>query len=488
MLFTMGVSLYTSRVVLEILGVEDFGIYGVVGGVVAIFSFLNTSMSGATSRFLTFELGQGNYEKLREIFSTALTIHFIIAAIILILGETVGLWWLENKLVIPAERMPAARWIYQLSILGVVVGITQVPYNAMIIAHERMGVFAFVEILNKLLQLGIVLLLLIGNFDRLILYAILMLCVTIIITIVYKLYCTKNFAESHYRFVWDKEIVKPMLSFSGWNLYGTFAFTVKTQGVNILLNSFFGVVVNAAYGIATQVQGAIQAFSANFITAANPQVIKYYAANEMGKMQDLIVNVAKFSFLLLFAISLPVIIETQFIVQLWLKNVPDYVVVFCKLNLISGLLTGMFTIITTAIYATGKLKFWSIISSTIYILVIPFSYILLKRGFSPEIPFVVNIVLLFIGYISNLYILKSLVPDFSVSKFFTKVIFLCIFIALISSLLPVYVYYHLNEGWTRFLLICISSTCMIVISTYFLGINKELRNKGWNLVMKKLHK
>lgn len=486
MLFTMGVTLFTSRVVLNTLGVEDFGIYNIVGGIVVMFAFLNSSMSGATSRFLTFEIGMGNHEKLKKTFSTALTIHFIIAVVVLILGETIGLWWLENKLIIAPNRMVAARWVYHLSILSTMINVTQIPYNAMIIAYEKMNVYAYIEIFNKVLQLGIVYLLIIGYFDKLILYAILTLSVSVIITIIYRIYCLKKFSEFSYIPIWDKEIIYSMLSFSGWNAYGTLAFTMKTQGVNILLNLFFGVVVNAAYGIASQVQNAVQSFSSNFIIASQPQIIKYYASNEIEEMQRLLINVSKFSFLLLLMISLPLIIENHFVLQLWLKNVPDYAVPFCQINLISGLLTGMFTIITTAIYATGKIKYWSIISSTIYLLVIPISFFLLKKGATPEIPFFINIILLFIGYISNLYILHLNVPRFSVFEYFVKVVCVCFIISIIVILLPLYIHISMDEGWPRLFAVGISSVLMTILLTYFIAFDPASRKTIIVFVLNKL--
>jgi O-antigen/teichoic acid export membrane protein len=475
MLLTMGVSLYTSRIVLSTLGVSDYGIYNVVGGLTAMFAFLNNSMSGATSRFLTFELGENNRCKLKKTFSAALTIHLLIAGITFIMGETVGLWFFENKLIIPSERMFAARWVYQSSIFCTVVSIVQIPYNASIIAHERMNVYAYMEILNSLLRLGIVYLLVISNWDKLILYSVLMLCVSATLAMIFKIYCVRNFSESHYKFTWEKNIIYPMICFSGWNLYGTFAYMMKTQGINMFFNLFFGVIVNAAYGIASQVQNAIQGFSNNFITASHPQVIKYYASGELHKMQNLIINVSKFSFLLLLMISLPLIIENQFVLEIWLKNIPDYAVVFCRLNLISGLLTGMFTIFTTAIYATGKIRLWSIVSSTIYLLTVPISYVLLKKGCSPSTPLVINITLLLFGYTSNIFIFRRIVPAFSVSRFFIKVFIICLLISSLSLLLPLYLYYSMDMGWGRFISIVFGSIGMITLSSYFIALNDDLR-------------
>ena len=488
MLLTMGVSLYTSRVVLATLGVEDYGIYNIVGGVIVMFGFLNSSMSGATSRFLTFELGQDNYEKLKKTFSAALTVHILIAGIILILGETVGLWWLENKLVIPTERINPARWVYHLSILSAMVSITQVPYNATLIAHERMNVYAYVEILNGLLKLGIVYLLVIGDFDKLILYAALTLLVTIIITTIYKLYCTKNFQESHYKFGWNKEIIYPMLSFSGWDLYGNMCWMARGQGVNILLNLFFGVVVNAAYGIASQVQNVVQVFAKNFLTAVQPQIIKYYASGEIEKMEKLIINTAKFSFLLIFIICLPVLLETHFILQLWLKKVPDYAVAFCRLNILDILVLFSLAdfVVGNSIRSTGKIKQFSIIGGTIVIFLLPISYFFLRVGFSPITPFVLNVLLSAIVYLVNIFILHSVIPQFSIYKILKQVTFIALIFASLSSILPLYFHYSFDEGWKRFLMVGASSVFSISLACYFIILNRDMRKRVTRTMLSKI--
>lgn len=486
MLLTMGVSLYTSRVVLNTLGVENFGIYNVVGGVIAMFGFLNSSMSGATSRFLTFELGRKDYEKLKKTFSAALTVHIIIAVVILILGETVGLWFLENKLVIAPERMNAARWVYHLSILSSMISITQVPYNATIIAHERMGVFAIIEILNKLLQLAIVFFVAASGFDKLIFYAVLTLFVTIIITTIYKIYCTKNFEESYYKFEWDKGLITPMLSYSGWNLFQSSSFTLKTQGVNMILNMFYGVTLNAAYGIAVQVQGAANTFSENFLTATRPQIIKYYATGSFSKMQSLLINSSKFSFLLLFLISFPLIIENNFVLQLWLKNVPDYTVIFSQLFLIYIIITSSGNSITTSIQATGRVKSFSIIVGTFNLLVIPITYFLFKAGFSPIIPMIVNVITMTIFAVIKIFILKRLIPLISLRELFLKFILIALIIAILSMAIPIWIHYSLDKGFLRFCLVSGSFVVILCIASYFIALNNDMKQKLRQLIYNKL--
>jgi len=477
MMLTMGISLYTSRVVLNTLGVEDYGIYNIVGGVIMIFGFLNSSMSGATSRFLTFELGRQDYENLKKTFSAALIVHFIIAGIIFVLGETIGLWWLENKLVILPERMNAARWVYQLSIISTMISITQVPYNATIIAHERMGVFAVIEIINKSLLLGIIFLVAINPFDKLIFYAILLLAVTFTIAMTYRIYCIKNFPESHFKYEWNKEIIKPMISFSGWNLYVDTSYFAKNQGINIILNMFFGIILNAAYGIANQVQGIVSSFVNNFLISARPQIIKLYAEKQINQMQRLIINISKFSLILVFMVVFPLILENKYILHIWLGKVPEYAVIFCQLTLTYSFFQTMSGPITYAIFATGKIKFMSIITGTIYFLVLPVSYFLFKSGYSPSIPFITNIILLIMGIIINMIILKRLISQFSIPDFIQKSILPVFIVLAISLILPIWIHVSLSEGGKRFLLVCCSSVLVLCTASYFIALNNAMRKK-----------
>jgi O-antigen/teichoic acid export membrane protein len=478
----VAISLYTSRVVLATLGADDFGLNAVVTGVITIFHFLNSSMAGTTSRFLTFELGKNDLEKLKKTFSASLTIHIIIAIIIVILGETVGLWYLENKMVIPEERMTAVRWVCQLSLASAMITITQVPYNATIIAHEKMNVYAGVEILNSLLRLGIVYLLVIGNFDKLILYSVLTLCMTIIITSIYKIYCTRNFPESHYKFVWNKEIIIPMLKFSVWDLYGNMSYMAKTQGINILLNLLGGVLLNAAYEISNRMQLALNSFSNAFLVAVRPQIVKYYAAGEIEEMQKLIINSSKFSFLLMLFVTLPLIIENHFILNLWLTTVPSYTVSFCQWILVCHLLTTMAVSITFAIHATGKIGMFSFTSGTILLLNPLISYFFLKAGFSPVFVFVINFILSFVYIINNAIMLHIRVSQFSAFQYFYKMILFCFVPAIVSSILPLYFHYTMNEGWNRFILVGITSILSISFSGYFIVLDKEMRNKTVKLI------
>jgi O-antigen/teichoic acid export membrane protein len=472
----MGVSLYTSRIVLSILGIEDFGIYTVVGGVVALFSFLNNTLSAATSRFITFELGTGNLEKLKKTFGSALIVHFILALIVLILAETVGLWFLENKLIIPENRVIAARIVYQLSVITTMIGIVRVPYNASIIAHERMNIYAYFSIIEVSLQLAIVYLLLVGNFDKLILYATLIFIVGVLMTFLYGYYASRHFIECRFRFCYEKEIVIPMLSFSGWDLYGNMSVMARTQGVNILQNMFFGPLINAAGGIATQVQNAVAGFAENFLTAMRPPIVKNYAQRNIDEMQKLVINASKFSFLLLFCISFPLILENKFILNLWLREVPDYAVIFCQLVLINNLISIIFRPIMYSIHATGKIKKMSFINGTVLFMTLPFSYYFLKMGFAPITPYILNIILLIVCCLYLPFILRTYIPLFSIRQFFKKSLAIISVIVVISTPIPFFLHLNLEEGWMRFVFVGISFVLCMSISTFFIALNKKNRD------------
>jgi O-antigen/teichoic acid export membrane protein len=334
MLFMMIVSLYTSRVILHTLGVEDFGIYNVVGGVVSMFSVISGSLSAAISRFITYELGKGDKDKLIRIFSSSVTIQIGLGLIILVLAELVGVWFLNDKMNIPDGRIYAANWVFQLSILTFIINLVSVPYNAAIIAHEKMSAFAYISILEVIAKLVIVYLLIISPIDKLIFYAILMATVALMVRFVYGYYCKRHFEECTYHFIFDKELLKKMFGFAGWNFIGAASSVLRDQGGNIIINLFCGPAVNAARGIAYQVNTAINGFVSNFMMALNPQITKSYASGERDYMMTLIFQGARFSFYILLLLSLPVIINVHYILTLWLKIVPEHTTFFVQLVLI----------------------------------------------------------------------------------------------------------------------------------------------------------
>ena len=409
MLFMMGISLYTSRVVLNTLGVEDYGIYNVVGGIVAMFSFINGSMSSATQRYITFALGKGDKGKLSTVFSTTLQIHTLIAGIIVFLGESIGVWFLYNKMQIPPERIAAAFWVLQCSILSAAIMVASVPYNAAIIAHEKMSAFAYISILEVILKLMIVYLLVVFSYDKLILYAILISVVQVLIRFCYSIYCNRHFEETKYIHVWDKPLFKEMSAFAGWSIWGNLAGTLSTAGVNLLLNVFFGPVVNAARGVVVQVQGAILGFSGNFQMALNPQITKNYAKGYLPEMHKLIERSSRFSFFLLYILSTPVMLLTSYILALWLKLVPEHTVSFLRITLVIVILDSIANPIMVAAAATGRVRRYQSIVGGIICLIIPLSYLVLKLGAAPESVFVVHLVVCILAFITRLFIVRPMI-------------------------------------------------------------------------------
>ena len=406
----MIVGLYTSRVVLNTLGVEDYGIYGVVGGVVAMLGFLNASMSGATSRFLTFELGRGDKKRLADTFSSALIVHIGIALVVFVLAETVGLWFLMHKLVIPEGRMTAAHWVYQLSILSAMLGITQVPYNATIIAHEKMDIYAYVEILNVTLKLLVVYLLVIGNFDKLILYAILVFAVSFLIMMLYRVYCIRRFEESHFHWIWNKNVIAPLLSFSAWNVYGSICVTIRQQGMNFLINIFFGVVFNAAASVASNLQGLLKGFAYNATLAFRPQIIKNFAVGNIEDMNKLLKSAMSLTIFMSLIIILPVFVEIRCLMKLWLITPPNMAVEFVCWLFVSAFFAMMTGVVAIGIEATGFNKQVNVLTGTIYMLTIPIMYMFFEFGFGVMYSYYCIVVANALIFLSDLLILKFLVP------------------------------------------------------------------------------
>ena len=476
MLLSMVVSLYTSRVVLNTLGVEDYGIYGVVGGVVSMFSFLNASMSGATSRFLTYEMGKGDFQKLKDTFSSALIVHISIVLIVLVLAETVGLWFLMNKLVIPEERMYAVHWVYQLSVFSMAVGVTQVPYNASIIAHEKMDVYAYVEILNVILKLLIVYVLVIGTFDKLVLYALLTLGVSVFIAFIYRIYCIKQFEECYFYWNWKPDILKPMLFFSGWDLYGNISVTVRTQGRNFLINMFFGVIFNAASTVATTVSGTVLAFTSTIVQAFRPHIIKLYANEKITEMQVAASNAIKYSLLLMSLMAVPLIIEADYVFKLWLVDVPPYAVIFCQLTLISMVSSIVNTIIGCIIHATGKIKQISLITGTLFWLQVPVIYMTFKLGLDVTYSYIIDILGTICIVCSNLLIAKYNVPKLSI-RAFVKSILMSLLVIISAFIITYIIVLQREQSFLRLLLSIVGNAFVVVLLAYTFVLDRDTKLK-----------
>lgn len=472
MMFMMIVSLYTSRVVLNTLGVEDFGIYNVVGGVVAMFGFLNSAMSSSTQRYITFELGRNNSEQLKNVFNTSLSIHTLIAIIIFILAETIGLWFFYHKMTIPADRMEAALWVYQGAIASTIVLIMSVPYNATIIAHEKMSAFAYISVLEVILKLLIVYLLLIVSFDKLKLYAVLMFCIQLIIRCIYGNYCKKHFPETKIQRVKDWKLFREMLGFAGWNLWGYCASIAFSQGINILLNIFFGPIINAARGVAVQVQNAVNQFSFNFQTALNPQITKSYAMGNLSYMHSLIFRSSKLTFLLLLVLSLPIQLEAETILGIWLKNVPDHTANFLRIILCVTIIDATANPLMISASATGKVKFYQSVIGGTLLMILPVSYMVLKFGGNPESVFIVHLTICIIAFTIRLFIIKPMI-QLSLGQYFKEVILKCAVVTVISLTLSITVKYFMDDSFGNFLVLCIISVSSVILSAYYLGLNKE---------------
>lgn len=472
MMLMMGISLYTSRIILNTLGVNDFGIYNVVGGIVTMFGFLNSAMASATQRFLSFELGKQDFTGLRRVFSMSVNIHATIAITVLLLAETIGLWFLNTQMSIPPARISAANWVYQFSIFTLIVTIMSVPYNALIISHERMSVFAWVSIVEVLLKLVIVFVLTWFAFDKLKLYSILVFSVAFLIRLLYGVYCKRNFRESRYYFFWDKKLYKTLLSYAGWNLWGNVAVVASGQGVNILLNIFFGPAVNAARGIAYQARGAVTGFVTNFQMALNPQIVKSYAEGDLKYMHQLIFKGARYSFFLLYLLSLPVLLQTGTILKWWLKIVPEYAIAFCQLVLINALIDSISGPLMTAAQATGKIKTYQGVVGGSLLFVLPISYLLFRLEFSPLSTFFVSVIVSVIALLLRLKIIGTLVR-LSLNDFLVQVIFRVLVVVIGSLVLPLILYYSIDNELLRFLATSIVSVFSVLFSIYFFGLKKE---------------
>lgn len=487
MMFMMAVALFTSRIVLKTLGVEDYGIYNVVGGIVAMLGILNGAMSVSTQRYLTFELGKGNYERLRQTFSISLSIYFIISFIIVLLAETIGLWFLNTQMVIPESRLIAANWVYQFTIITSVFSLICTPFNAVIIAHERMDFFAYVSIVDVLLKLGVVYLLIIIPADRLSTYGFLIMLLQIINNIMYCGYCYKKYYESRYVFYWEKSLFLELISYSGWNLFGSLSGVVKGQGLNILLNLFFNPAVNAARGIAFQINAAINQFFTNFYTAVRPQITKYYAQGNISEMTKLIFRSSKMSFYLIMFISLPILIETPYIVRLWLGQLPEYVVPFTRLIVAISAVDSMANPLMTAAHSTGKIKLYQSSVGTMTIMNIPISYLFLKNGFSPLVVFYVSLCIAILCLFMRLWIVQRLMP-FPVADYIKKVFGVCCIVCMLSLICPLTLHLIIDESLIGVITVCFLSVLSSAITIYCFGLEVGERKYVKEFIVRKILK
>lgn len=468
----LAISLYTSRVVLATLGISDYGIYNVVGSVVTMFVFIRSAMGNATNRYIAFAIGKGEESSLKRIFSTCLYIHLILAIIIVLLTEIVGLWLLYNKLDIPADRMTSAFWVLQFSIVTCAIGVLCVPYDAEIIAHERMGVFAFLSVLDVTMKLLLVFLLKVIPYDKLVFYGLFMLLVQLINRFIYGIYCWQKFPETRRANQKDPALIKEMFGFAGWNLMGNMAAIVCAPVINVFLNMFFGPVVNAARGVAVQVQGAIKGFISNFQLAFIPQITKNYAAGNLHRMRTLIISSSKLSYYLFLIMALPLFLETKQLLSLWLVEVPDHTINFLRLVLLVMLVESWELPLHNANLATGKIKKFQIVKGVSLLMTLPLVYVALKLGAPSEMVFVIQLLVTFSSLLLQLFIIRPLI-GLSLRKYYSEVFGRTFIVTIFSFVIPFCIYYFMTNNILTMLLVIFVCILSVAACVYFMGLNAQ---------------
>lgn len=472
MLFLMLISLYTSRVILNALGVEDYGIYNVVGGMVTLLTVLTGSLSASISRFLTFELGTGNIENLKKIFSSSVTIQVILALFIILIAETIGVWFLNNKMTIPVERLTAANWCFQFSVLSFTIGLISVPYNALIIAHEKMSAFAYISIFEGIGKLLIAWSIAFNPIDKLVFYAAMVALLALVIRAIYSSYCKRKFIEATFHFCFDSTLLRRMFSFAGWNFFGAASGRLMFQGMDVLSNVFFGVAVNAARGVATQVDTAIQSFVNNFTVAINPQITKSYASKDMDYMYSLMFRGAKLSFYLILFFAVPILCETQILLKIWLNIVPNHTVNFVRLAIIISMIGVLSNTMVTAMLATGDIKKYQIIVGGVGMLVLPISWLFFTFGSSPEMGYITVVIIYLIQFVCRLLLLKKMI-SMSILDYFKQVVYRALLVFLISMPIPLFIRSFMEESLLRFAVVILVSIASVLLAVYFVGLSSS---------------
>lgn len=484
MFAVMAVSLYTSRVVLDVLGSEDYGINNVVGGIVTMLSFMSNTMTHSAQRFFSIELGRGNLEKLKKIFQVNLSIYIAIGMLVIVLGETIGLWFMRNYMVIPVERMVAAAWVLHFAIFTFCISMLVLPYRAAIMARENMSIMAYLSIIEVVAKLGLVYLLLVFSYDKLILFSVLNFLVMLVVSGFYIVFAQRKYAECAMKLAYDRDILKAVMSFTGWSILGHFAMIARSQGINILLNIYCGPVVNAARAIAFQVNTAVSQFYTNFFMAVKPQIIKYYSVEDKKNMYNLVVRSSKLCYFLVFIFAFPLLLETDFVLGVWLKDVPGYTSIFVKLILINTLIEALMPGLTTSIDATGRIRNFQIIVTVILLLNIPVSWWLLKNGYTPFTPFVVTIILSVFRLILQLFIVEQLLT-FSKKSMFLDIIVPTLLATCFATVVPMLIEYANYTGWLKFVFVTMISVLSSVLVFFFIGLKNSERSYIIKLVLRK---
>lgn len=475
LILTMLISLYTTRVVLNILGVEDFGIYNVVCGFVALFSFLNTTMSNGIQRFYNYEAGKNGIDAAARVFQTAIIIQAILVLIILFIIEPLGVWYINHKLVIPTERLYAANWVFQFSLFSLAFLVMQVPFSAAVMAHEKMDYYASVGILDAVLKLGIVLILPYLKGDSLIIYGLLIFLVSVINLLLYSIYATHYFKELKLSRGFHKDLFKSIFKFTGWNLVEMFAWTSQGQGVNMVMNLFCGPVANAAQGVASQISSALNSFCSNLSLAFRPQLVHSYAEGNYSRTTSMMFTMSKAMFLLMSLMVIPLSLEMEFVLNIWLGNtIPEYTLEFSTLIIISMLPRNMTMALSQVVHASGKLKNYQIGSAAIIILSLPVSYFLLKSGLSPVYIYLCNIVIFTLLWFVDILLLYQ-IYKYPLKRYFLSVALPCMLTITLSYIVPYIIHTIMNEGTLRFVVIFFTSIICVTINAYLVLLSKGER-------------
>lgn len=492
MLFVMAVSLFTSRVILQSLGAEDYGLYNVVAGIVIMLSFINSSASAASSRFLTFALGRKDDPEYdyKKIFSTSFAIHLFIAIAILAVGETLGLWYFYNKMVIPESRQVAAFWVYQISLINILVSFTQVPYNASIIAHEKMSVYAYVGIFETVAKLAVAYIIYICSADKLIVYALLLFSITSCISVFYRIYCIRNFGnDCRLTICKERRLYKRLLCYSGWDLLGCFGSTARSQGVNLVINLFFSLTVNAARTVASQVEAALNSFTANFQTAVRPVIIKHYSAGETEKAVSLLYNTAKYSFFLFSCLAIPIIVECDSVIRLWLVNPPEYTIEFVRIVLIIFMFETVCKSLNIGVHACGDVKTFNIFAGLRVFIELPVIYFLLDMGMSPLSAFYVIFCTTILILIVNIAVLHKNIASFTFTGFMSKTLVPCIIVILLPVLFTVAIHQiEINYVLLKVLMSFAVYNYLLLPMIFFVVLSKDQRQMVLGKVKHVIHK
>lgn len=486
-LIVIVINLYASRVILATLGVEDYGIYNVVAGVVLMLGFLNNAMVASSMRFVAFEQGRSDVERQTVVYSTSVLIHITIAIVIILLSETIGLWFLNSRMNIANERLVAANWVYQSAIFTFVLKIVNTPNQASVIAHERMHVFALISIIDAFFQLGIIYILKIFDFDKLILYSILLLVVSLINLLIYKVYSLMQFKECHFHFSHNYALFKEMLSFAGWSFVGNMGFAMRGPGVNIIVNLFCGPAVNAARGIAYQVSSVVNNFVSNFQTAVNPQITKRYAAHEVESMMSLIKTSSKLSFFLLSIVLIPLYVRADYVLELWLEEVPNMTLQFLRGVLIMGLIHSMCDPFTTGIQATGNIKLFQIVIAFVMLLDLPLSYLLLKYGFAPYSVMYIAISTEFVALICRVLLLNREIK-IDVKNIIVGIFINNIGVGVVMFMIPLFINQYIPQTFLGLIILCLISLGWDGLTILLLGLNKQERGVVFSFARKVLCK